>query len=110
MPDLKVNDLLKLYETVERDLLELKETLKRIPQDREYSKMIGESILQEIEKLKKYNNEILTIPVSIHSNESEIHKMEKIHHKQKTDISSPEIISTPIQMPQSIKNKTPRRY
>ncbi len=40
--EFKVSDLINLYDAIERDIEELKDTLRLVPEDREYSTGIKE--------------------------------------------------------------------
>ncbi len=61
----KVADLQTIFESIERDIAELKETLSKIPKNRDYSFPIINSIKKEIEKLEKKKELILNLEVKL---------------------------------------------
>ena len=81
-PGLKVSDLLNLQQSIERDLGELNETLKRIPSDRDYSLGIQNSIENEIYKLGELQKELLDIEISIEDPFADTQKIEKVIRKR----------------------------
>jgi hypothetical protein len=109
--EFKVSDLINLYDAIERDIEELKDTLRLVPEDREYASGIKDSISIEIEKLGTLQKEILSLEISLEDTLPH-EKLESIETIPKSTPKNPEIISTPIEMPQSKmeKIKTPRRY
>lgn len=113
MPELefKVLDLINLYEAIEKDKEELKTTLNLLPDDREYTLFIHDSLFKEIEKLEHLQKEILSLEISLDENETP----EKLEREEKIPSSNPrapEIIVTPKKNSDSTteKSKTPRRY
>ena len=111
-PTLKVSDLVNLQQSIDRDLDELNETLKRIPSDREYSQGIQNSIENEILKLGELQKELLEIEISIEEPISNTEKVEKVILPEKPSSENPEIITNPVKPPvlEAQKLKTPRRY
>ena len=111
-PGLKVSDLLNLQQSIERDLDELNETLKRIPSDRDYSSGIQNSIENEIFKLGELQKELLDIEISIEDPFADTQKIEKVILPEKPSSENPEIITNPVKSPvlEGQKLKTPRRY
>jgi hypothetical protein len=109
--EFKVSDLINLYDAIERDIEELKDTLRLVPEDREYSTGIKESISLEIEKLGTLQKEILALEISLEASQPR-EKLESIETIPRSTPNNPEIISNPIEMPQSKmeKIKSPRRY
>lgn len=61
----KVSDLQTIFESIQRDVDELKETLARIPQDRDYSLPVTTSIQQEIERLEKRRDVLLNLEIRL---------------------------------------------
>ncbi len=111
-PGIKVSDLVTLHQSIERDLDELNETLKRIPGDREYSQGIQNSIAQEISKLGELQRELLEVEILIERPTSNTEKVEKVILPEKPSSENPEIITNPVKLPvlEGQKLKTPRRY
>lgn len=110
--ELKLSDILELYRTLERDSKELRDTLIKIPDNRDYSSAIRNSIGIELEKLDAIQNEILTIPIFLESPEESPQNAERVQNIPKPSHTNPEIISTANTeiKKESVKNKTPRRY
>ena len=111
-PGIKFSDLLNLQQSIERDLDELNETLKRIPSDRDYSLGIQNSIENEIYKLGELQKELLEIEISIENPFADTQKIEKVILPEKPSSENPEIITNPVKPPvlEGQKLKTPRRY
>ena len=65
----KVAHLFKKLEEIERDTLELKKLTDRIADDREYSPILRESFLSEMEKLDEQKSDILRVSVSAPSSQ-----------------------------------------
>jgi hypothetical protein len=109
--EFKVSDLIHLYDAIERDIGELEDTLRLVPEDREYASGIKDSIAMEIEKLGTLQKEILSLEISLEDTQPR-EKLESIETIPRSTPENPEIISTPIEMPQSKteKIKSPRRY
>jgi chromosome segregation ATPase len=61
----KVSDLHEIFESIQRDIDELKETKARIPKEREYSKHLIASISEEIKKLEDRREMILNLEVKL---------------------------------------------
>ena len=110
--ELKLSDILELYRTLERDSRELRDTLLKIPDNREYSEGIRNSIGVELEKLDAIQNEILTLPIFLETPEEHPPKAERVQNVPGPSYTSPEIITTvrPVPPKEPTKNKTPRRY
>jgi hypothetical protein len=71
---LEVSDLCHIYESLNQDIAELKQTKNRIPTDREYSEILKDSISLEIEKYENLKSMILDLEVEIPVG----HSLEKI--------------------------------
>ncbi|MCZ8156101.1 MAG: hypothetical protein O9264_08280 [Leptospira sp.] len=74
----KVAHLFKKLEEIERDTLELKKLTDRIADDREYSPILRESFLSEMEKLNEQRSDILRVSVSAPSSQ-ELEVPTKVH-------------------------------
>ena len=110
--NLKLADILMLYRALERDERELRETLLRIPEDRDYSNTIKKSIGYELEKLDAMQKEILSLPIQIDNRETHSSKVEKYSIIPPINRENPEIIASAKveNNAERIKIKQPRRY
>lgn len=105
---MKVSDLYALFEQIQKDIQDLKDTYDRIPKDREYSFQILQSIQQEIEKLEAKKNLLLNLEISLPSSiEKETNFQEILNSEKSNEISKNE--TTPNNHPPLIKKQT-RRY
>lgn len=71
---MNISDLCQLYEAINRDISDLKQTRNRIPENREYTEAIRKSITQEIEKFEILKGMILDLEIEI----PEGHPLQKI--------------------------------
>lgn len=71
---MNIAELCKLYESIQQDIAELKQTKSRVPENREYTEVIRKSITQEIEKFEILKGMILDLEIEI----PEGHPLEKI--------------------------------
>ena len=62
---MNVKDLCHIYESLNQDIGELKQTRNRIPENREYSEMLKKSITQEIEKYENLKSMLLDLEVEV---------------------------------------------
>jgi hypothetical protein len=60
-----VKDLCYIYESLNQDILELKQTKNRIPAAREYTETLKKSITLEIEKYENLKSMILDLEVEV---------------------------------------------
>lgn len=105
---LKIADLYAIFEQIQRDIQELKDTCARIPKDREYSAHIISSIQAEIEKLESKKNKILNLEIQIPNViEHEVTKSETIYFEKSSETKTES--STKNAIPPIIKKQT-RRY
>lgn len=65
---MKLFELQSLFESIERDIDELKEARKKIPDGRDYSAGILESIEKEIRKLEEKKAKILNMEIQLPEN------------------------------------------
>jgi hypothetical protein len=65
---LNVRDLCNLYESINQDILELKQTKNRIPSERDYTNALLKGISQEIEKYENLKSMLLDLEVDLPSN------------------------------------------
>jgi hypothetical protein len=109
--EFKVLDLINLYEAIEKDKEELRTTLRLLPEDREYTIFIHDSLFSEIEKLDHLQKEILSLEISLDDEETP-EKLERVEMIPPLNPGAPEIIITPKKNSESTteKIKPPRRY
>jgi len=62
---LNVKDLCNLYESINQDIVELKQTKNRIPTERDYSNALQRSITLEIEKYENLKGMLLDLEVDL---------------------------------------------
>jgi hypothetical protein len=62
---LLVSDLCNIYESLNQDIAELKQTRNRIPSGREYSEVLKKSITLEIEKYENLKSKLLDLEVEV---------------------------------------------
>ncbi|MCX7999207.1 MAG: hypothetical protein N3A69_09705 [Leptospiraceae bacterium] len=104
---MKIADLYALFERIQRDIQELKDTCARIPKDREYSAHIISSIQAEIEQLESKKNKILNLEIQIPNVlEHEATKNEITHFDRPSEKTEQNPKNT---IPPIIKKQT-RRY
>lgn len=60
-----VSELCHIYESLNQDIAELKQTKNRIPSDREYSEVLNKSIALEIEKYENLKSMLLDLEVEV---------------------------------------------
>lgn len=77
---MNISELCELYESIQQDITELKQTKSRIPENREYTEAIRKSIAQEIEKFEVLKGMILDLEIEI----PEGHPLEKIAGSNET--------------------------
>ncbi|MDX1960586.1 MAG: hypothetical protein SFU98_18590 [Leptospiraceae bacterium] len=65
---MNVRDLCNLYESLNGDILELKQTKNRIPTERDYSNALLKGITTEIEKYENLKSMLLDLEVDLPSN------------------------------------------
>ena len=65
---MKVQDLCYIYESINQDILELKQTRNKVPTDREYTSALQKSINKEIEKFENLKGMVLDLEVEIPAN------------------------------------------
>lgn len=71
---MNISELCKIYESINQDIFDLKQTRNRIPENREYTDIIRKSITQEIEKFEILKGMILDLEIEI----PEGHPLQKI--------------------------------
>lgn len=77
---LNISELCKIYESIQQDIVDLKQTKARIPENREYTENIQKSLTQEIEKFELIKGMILDLEIEI----PEGHPLEKIANPNET--------------------------
>ncbi|HMV79813.1 MAG TPA: hypothetical protein PL048_14025 [Leptospiraceae bacterium] len=65
---MNVKDLYSIYESINEDIDSLKQTIHKIPQEREYSEVLQKSIHLEIEKYENLKGLILDIEIDLPTN------------------------------------------
>lgn len=84
----KVDDLYKMFFSIDRDISELKETMQKLPDDREYTLILKRAIQSEIEKLEKRRKLILDLEVKMGSDSMSIIQKESSAKKEELVVSS----------------------
>ncbi|MDX1960587.1 MAG: hypothetical protein SFU98_18595 [Leptospiraceae bacterium] len=108
---IRIGDLNKLFESIQRDIEELESTKSRIPNSREYSQKILRSIEEEIQKLRAKKEEILNIEIKLP--DSILERKQKTSEKDDLLYSMPKIEATTESIDNKIiikKDKQPKRY
>lgn len=107
---MKIADLYAIFEQIQRDIQELKDTCSKIPKDREYSAHIIHSIQEEIAKLEAKKNKILNLEIQIPNFlEKEVVENEIIYFDNSIQNKNESTEQTKRQIPPLIKKQI-RRY
>lgn len=60
---LKIADLYRVYQEIDRDILEIQELISSLPQDKSFSQSLREGFTQELKKLESRKRELLELPI-----------------------------------------------